>query len=1170
MKVLGLDCIAFGRFTNCKLDFSEPGRVLHIIYGSNEAGKSTALRALMGLLYGIPPRTGDAFLHDMKTLRVAGTLERSDGAIFTFMRRKGNRDTILDVNDSRPIPDTQLLEFLGGVNEEVFDTMFRLDHAALVRGGDDLLAGKGDVAQSLFEAGSGITGLREILDSLDEEADQLFKPRSTTAPINRWIETYNEARGRVRSLSVPPKEWTDKRTVLASSQKELQNLTVKLASMRERQERLRRFSLALPHVAHRKELLKELEEMGPVIELPESAPQEREAATRNHQESSKKKDDAMLKLERFRIELTELTIPTKVLDQEKLIANSYEKLDSYRNAVRDLPIIRAERQRLENEARSLLSEIEPGLTLNGADKLLLTVAQQTRIRTLATQHHKLEERVRNAGERAESTREQWEEKMLAFDAADKPKDIEQLERSLEYVQKQGDLETSLRNEVRQLAVDEKEATVRLNRLLLWTGTLEQLETLSVPATETIDLFEAEWGGLTGKQGVIDSQLDENQQREDGIDKEIQTLRIGGAVPTEQDLLRAREHREKGWQLVRRAWQEGMVNPEEEKAFEPELPLADGFEKAVVNSDSTADRLRREADRVAKLAGLLADKEDCQRRAAVLETNQAELKDKLASWQNQWDEVWQKAAIVPASPKEMRGWLSRHNDLLTHIRGLRQRRQLIAEMEGRIHDCKEDLDRALQEIGEQGASPEERLPTLIQRSKLILNKVSDLTRQRAALEKEVQVLGAQSSEAARTLEKAKQDIGLWQENWEKALAPLSLHADTRVEEATAVLDRLDELFIKKRDSIDREERVKAMERHIAQFDDDVSAIVKELEPGLRDLHSDQAVVRLQALLTAAQKEMVRREGIEDQIEQEREALENANQSLLGAERRLQDLMERAHCADLDGLQIEEQKSLRYRELTALLSGVNNTLAGLAGGAALESMLVELATVNPDQLVFENEELDRDVHRLEGERSALDQKIGSVQASLSAINGGDSAALAAEEAQNALAAIREHTDRYLRLKLASEILRRHIERYREENQDPVVKRASSIFARLTRGSFSSLKTGFDEKDRPVLLGIRPTAEEVGVGGMSDGTRDQLFLALRIASLERQLTSGEPLPFVLDDTLINFDDARAEATISELATLASKTQVLFFTHHARLVELARKVVPETILKVHELGAV
>jgi uncharacterized protein YhaN len=52
-----------------------------------------------------------------------------------------------------------------------------------------------------------------------------------------------------------------------------------------------------------------------------------------------------------------------------------------------------------------------------------------------------------------------------------------------------------------------------------------------------------------------------------------------------------------------------------------------------------------------------------------------------------------------------------------------------------------------------------------------------------------------------------------------------------------------------------------------------------------------------------------------------------------------------------------------------------------------------------------------------------------------------------------------------------------------------------------------------------------------------------------------------------LINFDEGRAEATIAELARLAAKTQVLFFTHHSRLIDLAKRVVPDNTLKFHDL---
>ena len=60
---------------------------------------------------------------------------------------------------------------------------------------------------------------------------------------------------------------------------------------------------------------------------------------------------------------------------------------------------------------------------------------------------------------------------------------------------------------------------------------------------------------------------------------------------------------------------------------------------------------------------------------------------------------------------------------------------------------------------------------------------------------------------------------------------------------------------------------------------------------------------------------------------------------------------------------------------------------------------------------------------------------------------------------------------------------------------------------------------------------------------------------------------MPLVLDDVLIQLDDHRASAALTVLAEVSRKMQVLFFTHHARLVELARKAVADGELVVHEL---
>ena len=133
-----------------------------------------------------------------------------------------------------------------------------------------------------------------------------------------------------------------------------------------------------------------------------------------------------------------------------------------------------------------------------------------------------------------------------------------------------------------------------------------------------------------------------------------------------------------------------------------------------------------------------------------------------------------------------------------------------------------------------------------------------------------------------------------------------------------------------------------------------------------------------------------------------------------------------------------------------------------------------------------------------------------------------------------------------------MHRAIEAYREKHQGPVLSKASELFSRLTLGDHSALSTGFGDDDRPVLVAIRKNGEQIAVEGLSDGTRDQLYLALRLAAIEYHVATVAACPVILDDILINSDDARAFAALEVIGDLAKRTQVLFFTHHRRLVEL------------------
>jgi uncharacterized protein YhaN len=90
---------------------------------------------------------------------------------------------------------------------------------------------------------------------------------------------------------------------------------------------------------------------------------------------------------------------------------------------------------------------------------------------------------------------------------------------------------------------------------------------------------------------------------------------------------------------------------------------------------------------------------------------------------------------------------------------------------------------------------------------------------------------------------------------------------------------------------------------------------------------------------------------------------------------------------------------------------------------------------------------------------------------------------------------------------------------------------------------------------------------VEGLNEAARYHLYLALRLASLERYLEHAEPLPLVLDDVLIHFDEEGTRAALGVLGALATRVQVLLFTHHRHNLDLAERAAPAGSLFVHEL---
>ena len=251
----------------------------------------------------------------------------------------------------------------------------------------------------------------------------------------------------------------------------------------------------------------------------------------------------------------------------------------------------------------------------------------------------------------------------------------------------------------------------------------------------------------------------------------------------------------------------------------------------------------------------------------------------------------------------------------------------------------------------------------------------------------------------------------------------------------------------------------------------------------------------------------------------------------------------------------------------MKDLDEQLLRLSAGATIEDFVQDAREVDTDWIEPQVINLSEEINALEEEKSPLNQTIGEERRELKMMDGSARAVELAEDAQTILAKLETDVERYVHLRLASTVLAQAIERYREKHQGPILKRTNELFAHLTLNSFEGVRADFDDHDNPVLVGVRMGGEEVRVEGMSDGTTDQLYLALRLASLETYLKKNEPMPFIVDDILIRFDDKRAMAALQVLAELSTKTQVIFFTHHQHLVELAETNIDSSILFKHSL---
>jgi len=517
---------------------------------------------------------------------------------------------------------------------------------------------------------------------------------------------------------------------------------------------------------------------------------------------------------------------------------------------------------------------------------------------------------------------------------------------------------------------------------------------------------------------------------------------------------------------------------------------------------------------------------------------------------------------------MKEWLQRVEQLLQKAGQLDEARAEVRSLEAAQTLHLEVLTAELEKLGQQQEPKAEDLESLLARCEQLASQQETATRRQGEVTASLQKLEIQLKGATDARRQADDDMRRWRVTWAEAVDGLGLGTNPHPELAIATMEKLEDLFGELKDADIAHKRIYGMDKVEERFTAAVTQFAQRIAFDMGEQTPAAVTQSMFRRLCKAQADAASLQKLRAQIRELEEEVVEARQDIQIAEQSLASLRVEVGVSTDEDLGPVVERSQQKRQLAARLETLQQQLHQSGDGHSVDELDKEARELDADQVGDYLSQLDTRLSDLASARDANRDRRQALLVQIQALDGSSKAAEAAERAEQLLAGIVPDAEQYLRLTIARLILEEQMERYRQDNQTPVLRRAGELFTKLTLGSFSGLRDEVDDNGKPLLLGVRPDKTEVSVDGMSDGTRDQLFLALRLATIELQRDQQDPLPFVVDDILVGFDDERSKACLEVLAEFAQKTQVLVFTHHSMVAQAALALGTEKGVFVHQLA--
>jgi uncharacterized protein YhaN len=211
---------------------------------------------------------------------------------------------------------------------------------------------------------------------------------------------------------------------------------------------------------------------------------------------------------------------------------------------------------------------------------------------------------------------------------------------------------------------------------------------------------------------------------------------------------------------------------------------------------------------------------------------------------------------------------------------------------------------------------------------------------------------------------------------------------------------------------------------------------------------------------------------------------------------------------------------------------------------------------DELNYDYEVLNTEIKVLSGEIDTLKNEKQTIKDELRALNSDEKLLEYDKGITEARVQLRPLAERYAVYNTAALFLEKIRERFLGSTKDKLLKGASDILSEITSGEYKDIMPMEDIMQGDFKTVLRDESVMETSKALSRGTKEQLFLAVRISRIKEISPS---LPVILDDSFVNFDIAHTKNTVKALRKLSKTHQIFVLTCHATLVELIRSQCPQ-----------